>query len=290
MDNNIDKNKENFNLEKIKLVINEVEAVIKQNVWKVVNLINDDNDAFVEKTSYSKMLEIIDQINEEKWCLDKSSKNCLIEALGNIGVIYDGNPYVFFYLCLKALKTNNSITFFETSEVHKIADYVINLYNDALKKYNLDIKIKTIRLSNLKDIAKYDESYAKYICVGEHQYYEKIKPYTNNEIIYSAYGTMSVYMDDKTLKDKLLDLDDYVFENNIKLDLYVEEEIDNVIKAINKSNENFCAVIFTKDINKASYFIKKVNSNMVFVNQNPFNEYRFEIEDFKLVKIKKIFI
>ena len=124
----------NFSLEKVKLIIDEIELNLKQNVGPVVNLINEDNSNFAEKTTLAKLLTAIEQVKSEEWILKKSSKKYVVQPVGNIGVVYDGNPYIFFYLCLKAIKTNNNITFFETREAHKIAKYIIDLNANSIEK------------------------------------------------------------------------------------------------------------------------------------------------------------
>lgn len=278
----------NFSLEKVKLIIDEIELNLKQNVGPVVNLINEDNSNFAEKTTLAKLLTAIEQVKSEEWILKKSSKKYVVQPVGNIGVVYDGNPYIFFYLCLKAIKTNNNITFFETREAHKIAKYIIDLVQKLTRNGGCKISINTI--TKIRDTSKFDESIDKLICIGNSKTYTELRNYIDKEIIYSAYGTMSLYMDDKTLKDKLLEIDDYVFQNNISLELYTDESIDSVIDKINNCEEDFCSVIFTKDIDKASQFINKINSRMVFVNKNPFDEYKLKIDDCDLVKTKKIFI
>lgn len=274
------------NLKKTKLIIEKIELNLKQNVGPIISLINEDNDTFAEKTALGKLMEIIEQIKSEEWILGKSSKKYVIEPIGNIGVVYDGNPYIFFYLCLKAIKTNNSITFFETRDSHNIANYVMEIVNNFIDGNVIEVT----KIEKLKDISNYEKSVEKFICVGEHRLYEELKKYINAEIIYSAYGTMSLYMDDTTLKDKLLKIDDYVFENNISLELYVNQDMEDVVRAINTSGEDFCSVIFTKSVDRASYFVNEINSKMIFVNKNPFNEYKLEIDDSKLVRVKKIFI
>lgn len=278
----------NISLEQAKLIIDEIELNLKQNVGPVVNLINEDNNNFAEKTTLAKLLDIVEQIKTEEWILKEASKKYVVNPIGNIGVVYDGNPYVFFYLCLKAIKTNNNVFFFETREAHKVAKYLIELVQKLTKSNECKICINVIH--KLKDISNFDKSLSKVICVGEHKTYSELKKYIDTQIIYSAYGTMSLYMDDKTLKSSLLEIDDYVFQNNISLDLYTGESIEEVVNSINNSEEDFCSVIYTKDVSKATFFINNVNSNMVFVNKKPFDEYKFKIDDNSLVKTKKIFI
>ena len=101
---------------------------------------------------------------------------------------------------------------------------------------------------------------------------------------------MSLYLDDKNLKDELLKMDEYVFNNNVELDLIKEIDVKEAVERINKNIDNYAAVIFTKDTKKAYYFIENVKAKQIFVNRNPDKDYVFEIDDEILTYLKRIFI
>lgn len=291
MDKKDEKNMSNlFDIAKVKKIFQELEDVLKEDVALVSQLIGEDNKTFSERASYSKLLEIIGQVSNEKWCMEKNSKTTIIYGVGNLGVVCNGNAQILLYLCLKALKTHNNITFFETFDVRKTSNYIINKLQQIVKSNGYSAKINLIELNKLKDISNYESKINKFICVGDFENYKLLKLNVNKEIIYNSYGTISLYMDDKSLESILLEMDDYVFENNLKLNLYTNEDVEDVINYINLSGEDYCSVIFSKDIEKVKKFISKVDSNMIYINKNPFQNYKFEIEDVKLVKIKKIYI
>ena len=288
--NNYNAVKCNFNVTTVKNILSEIKLQITQHNLEIINLINDDNNTYMEQTSIEKLIELVDKLQNEKWCLEKSTNKNIVDGVGNIGVIYNSNVYVFLYLCLKALKTHNNITFFKTSSLHKLEQLLIHLVTESIKKYNYVANVNIVQLDDIKSISSYDYAIDKYICVGEHKLYNDYYKYVSKEIVYSAYGTISVYMDDKTLKDELLKLDDFVFENDLKLNLYTDEGIDEVVKLINSSKENYCSIIFSKDIEKVKRFINEINSENIFVNKNPFKEYCFELDDIFFIKIKKVYI
>ena len=97
-------------------------------------------------------------------------------------------------------------------------------------------------------------------------------------------------MDDKNLKDELLSMDEYVFNNNIDLDLIKEVSVEEAVERINKNIDNYAAVIFTKDTKRAYYFIENVKAKQVFVNRNPDKDYIFEVDDRDFVYKKNIYI
>ena len=279
-----------FDFKKVRNILDQIEKHIKDNVGPMVSLINEDNSLFCENYSYTKLIETIDRINKEPWILEKRSKHLLIDGIGNLGVIYNGNPEILVYLSLKALKTNNNIIFFQSDENRKINNYIINSINTILEKNNYKAVITIEEMENKKDITKYKNYLNTIICIGEIMEYNNLKELVKTDIIYSAYGTLSLYMDDKDLRNTLLDMDEYIFKNNLILDLYKDQDVKDVIQKINEKGESFCAVVFTKDIKKAYYFIENVDSQNVYVNKNPFKNYVFYIDDRKIVKIKNVII
>ena len=279
-----------FDFKKVRNILDQIEKHIKDNVGPMVSLINEDNSLFCENYSYTKLIETIDRINKEPWILENRSKHLLIDGIGNLGVIYNGNPEILVYLSLKALKTNNNIIFFQSDENRKINNYIINSINTILEKNNYKAVITIEEMENKKDITKYKNYLNTIICIGEIMEYNNLKELVKTDIIYSAYGTLSLYMDDKDLRNTLLDMDEYIFKNNLILDLYKDQDVKDVIQKINEKGESFCAVVFTKDIKKAYYFIENVDSQNVYVNKNPFKNYVFYIDDRKIVKIKNVII
>lgn len=288
--NNYNAVKCNFDVNTVKSIFNEIKLQITQHNLEIINLINDDNNTYMERTSLEKLMELIDRIQNEKWCLEKSTNKNIVDGVGNIGVIYNSNVYVFLYLCLKALKTHNNITFFKTTPLHKLEQLLIHLVTGSAKKHNYFANMNIVQLDDIKKITSYDDVIDKYICVGERKLYDDYYKYVSKEVVYSAYGTIAVYMDDKTLKDELLKLDDFVFENDLKLNFYTNKDVDKVVNLINDTKEHYCCVIFSKDIEKVKSFINQINADKIFVNKNPFKEYYFELDDVHFIKIKKVYI
>lgn len=290
--NDIKENKvcSKFDLKKVKSILEQVEKSIKGNVGPMVSLINEDNKLFGESYSYTKLLEVIDRANKEPCFFEKRSKCLLVEGIGTLGVAYSGNPELLLYLSFKALKTNNNIIFFQKDDDRKINNYIINTINTVLEKNNYNAVIIIEKIDTYKDITKYEKYLNSIICIGEITEYDNLKDVIKTNIIYSAYGTLSLYMDDKELRNILLDMDEYIFKNNLILDLYKDEDVKDVIQKINEKGENFCSVIFTKDVKKASEFIENVDSQNVYINKNPFKNYNFYLDDSAIIKTKNIII
>ena len=96
--------------------------------------------------------------------------------------------------------------------------------------------------------------------------------------------------DYSNLKNTLLEIDNYVYDNNIELEVYKDKNVKEVVEQINIGKHNYCAVIFTKNKEDAYYFIKNVKAEKIFVNKKLSVEYEFELSDEDLTICKKIYI
>ena len=280
-----------FDIKFLKEIIGNIDFEIRKNVGVLFSSIDDDNKNFYESEMYSKIISILNQLNKEGYIMERNTRDVVYDGLGNIGVFYNGQPEIFLYMTLKALKTHNNITFFEEDEIHKTTKILLDIINRICKKnkYNISINIK--RFEELSEIYEYKDNIDKYIFINKYEnYIDFTNKIRNKEIIYSSYGTMTLYLDDKNLRDTLMEIDEFVFKNNINLDLVKGDNIIEIVEKINSNIDNFCTVIFTKDSKKACYFIENIKSKNIFVNKNPDKDYVFSIDDNELTMRKKIYI
>lgn len=280
-----------FDIKVVKEIIDNIDFEIRKNVGVLFSSIDDDNKNFYESEMYSKIISILNQLNKEGYIMERNTRDVVYDGLGNIGVFYNGQPEIFLYMTLKALKTHNNITFFEEDEIHRTTKILLDIINRICKKNEYDISINIKRFEELSEIYEYKDNIDKYIFINKYEnYIDFTNKIRNKEIIYSSYGTMTLYLDDKNLRDTLMEIDEFVFKNNINQDLVKGDNIIEIVEKINSNIDNFCTVIFTKDSKKACYFIENIKSKNIFVNKNPDKDYVFSIDDNELTMRKKIYI
>ena len=280
-----------FDIKVVKEIIGNIDFEIRKNVGVLFSSIDDDNKNFYESEMYSKIISILNQLNKEGYIMERNTRDVVYDSLGNIGVFYNGQPEIFLYMTLKALKTHNNITFFEEDEIHKTTKILLDIINRICKKNEYDISINIKKFEELSEIYEYKDNIDKYIFINKYEnYIDFTNKIRNKEIVYSSYGTMTLYLDDKNLRDTLMEIDEFVFKNNINLDLVKGDNIIEIVEKINSNIDNFCTVIFTKDSKKACYFIENIKSKNIFVNKNPDKDYVFSIDDNELTMRKKIYI
>lgn len=278
-----------FDITIVKQIIDGVERKIKDNVPLLHNLIAKDNKTFYESYSFTSLLPTIDRARNEEWIMEKNCKDYIYYGVGNIGIFASCSPEIVLYMAIKALKTGNNIVFFD-EEIKESSKYIIDIVNEECERNNYQSTIKIEELDSVSDFCNCTDKFNLILFINQYDLYLDFiaKNQKNLQILCSNYGSMDLYMDDNSLKDTLLKIDNYVYSNNINLDVHEDESVVKVVNNINMKKNNYCSVIFTKDKDKALYFIKNVKSEKVYINRSPIEEYKFEIEDCKFVNMKKI--
>lgn len=253
--------------------------------------ISEDNKEFFETEEYTKLLSILDRARSELWIMEENSKTIKYDGIGSIAAITDGNMETSFYLILKALKTHNKLVLFSNDKIRESTRKIIQIVNSVCNEEKYNTYIGYCEYNDIEELFENSNQFDVHIFINVIDKYRKFKEKARyHKVIYSSFGTMSLYLDNKNLKSELLNMDDYVFNNNIDLDLIKETTVEEAVERINKNTDNYSAVIFTKDTQKAYYFIENVKAKQIFVNRNPGNDYVFEMDDTEFVVKKRVFI
>ena len=288
---NINNMKSKFNIDIVKKIFSDIEDLLKQELGPIHMAIREDNKEFLETSEYQKILNVVNRALAEDWIMENSNTKVRYSSIGNIGLVSDGKPEAVLYMALKALKTHNNIVFYVKEDKHQSTDMIIKIVKKACEVNKYNTAIDYIEYTSIDELNKYVKNINQFIFINKYADLEKFRG-KNPEVstLYSSYGTMSLYLDDKDLKDTLLQMDEYVYNNNIELDLLKDMSVKEAIETINSNEDNYCSVIFTKDRKKAYEFIDGVKSKQVFVNRNPGSEYKFQMDDSSLVIKKEIYI
>lgn len=280
-----------YNIKLVNEIFDKIENQIKTSVGPLHMAVSEDNKEFSETQEYSNLINTINRAKEEDWIMKNNSKTLMYDGLGSIAAVTDDRSDVSLYLILKALKTHNNLVLFVNDKVHEVTKKLIEIVNKICKEDSYNTYIDYYEYKDFKEIYDYSDYFETIVFVSNiDKYFEYTDKVKDKNIIYSSYGTMSLYLDDKNLKDELLSMDEYVFNNNIDLDLIKEVSVEEAVERINKNIDNYAAVIFTKDTKRAYYFIENVKAKQVFVNRNPDKDYIFEVDDRDFIYKKNIYI
>lgn len=274
----------------IKEIIDSFILHINNNIYNIMQKIDIDSRKGMTKNSIDHIRESIKKISNEAFLINQEKyNNKQIDGIGNIAVLYDGNPYVTISLAIKALKTHNNIIFF-SKNIYETNDILINILKEVIEKCNYyKNAINLFENVQIKELKDNQHSFDKIIIIDDKYEYIKYKNMFDIPSTYNGYGNVSVYVDDEYFKNTLRKMDEYVYENNIKLDYYNNEDIEKDIEKINDIGLNDIAVIFTKNSKKAFDFINRIKSKKMYINKNPFDDYTFDFSEDELVFKKEIY-
>ena len=128
----------------------------------------------------------------------------------------------------------------------------------------------------------------KMIFIGDKRDYIKMKKKFVIPTIYVGYGNVDVFIENKDFKDLLLDINKYSLENEIKINYYDDTQIEDTLTFINRFELTDCFVLLSKNTDLIYKFISEVKAKKIYINKNPFIDYKFNITEEDLIYTKNI--
>ena len=242
------------------------------------------------KIEFDKIISILESMKEKEY-LPLFTKEKIVDGLGKIGLVSNGNPYLIFEFILSCLYTNNKVRVVLTDKMLASNRVLIECIIKVLKKEKCDEDTVSFIevVSKDKVIGIQDEFDVLYYFGNKEEYLNYTKR-LHIDSIFENFGEMYVYVDSKDFKEFLLEIDKFAYINEIKVNYYTES-LEIVEKQVNnRNNINKISVIFTKNIEKAYEFIKLIKTENVYININPCEYVSFSTKLNNLVYSKKIII
>ena len=242
------------------------------------------------KIEFEKVIQIIDNMKNNEY-LPVFSKEKIIDGIGRIGLVSNGNPYLILNFVLSCIYTNNKVDVILTDKMLASNKVLLECIIKVFKSEKLDLNTVTFTevVSKDKVIGMQDE-YDLLYYGGDKEEYINYSKRLHIDSKFENFGEMYVYIDSEEFKSYLLEIDKFAYINEIKVNYYTES-LDKASKRINnKNNINKISVIFTKNIEKAYEFIKTIKSENVYININPCEDIKFETNLNNLVYSKNVII
>lgn len=258
----------------------------KKNLQKAFDL---DYKEWEIKISFEKLIELIAKIKEKEY-LPKFTKQEIVSGIGKIILITNQNPYLIFNFCLNAIYTNNYVDVMLEEKMLATNKVILEIIKKSLDELKLDSNIINHIESNKNEIISKQDDYDLLYYFGNKKEYIDFSKRIHIDSKFENFGEIYVYIEDNIFEDILKEIDKFAYINEIKVN-YFENELEKNIEQINKNNNiNKISVIFTKNIDNAYKFIKYIKSENVFINLNPIEFFKYDVDINKLVFKKKIYI
>lgn len=228
------------------------------------------------EVNFDKIISQVDLIKEKDY-LPVFSKEEIVDGIGRICLICNQNPYLIFNAILSCIYTNNKIEVILENKMLASNKVLIESLQKSLKKAKVDEDTLTyIELTNKDDVISYQDKYDLIYYLGNKSSYINFIKRIHIDTKFQNFGEVDLYTDSKEFKEVIVEIDKWAYLNEIKINIY-NSDIDETIKEINKlNNTNGISIIFSKDIDKISKFIKNVKSERVYVNTDFIKDYKFE--------------
>lgn len=242
------------------------------------------------KIEFEKVIQIIDNMKNNEY-LPVFSKEKIIDGIGRIGLVSNGNPYLILNFVLSCIYTNNKVDVILTDKMLASNKILLECIIKVFKNEKLDLNTVTFTEVVSKDkVIGMQDGYDLLYYFGNKEEYINYSKRLHIDSKFENFGEMYVYIDSEEFKRYLLEIDKFAYINEIKVNYYTES-LDKASKRINnKNNINKISVIFTKNIEKAYEFIKTIKSENVYININPCEDIKFETNLNNLVYSKNVII
>ena len=278
----------NYKPELINSILEKFSILVEKNKQRFEDAIIEDKLENAQKINFNEIMRIIKTYKIDMPLLPFFTPKKIKDGFGNIGVMYNGDPYITLKLLISSLRTHNNIVFFTNNFKH-LNDLLIESLNLCCKEMKYTERISNLQNNYTKnDFIKMQNCFNLLVYVGSKREYQSVSKKLNIPSIYRGYGYIDIFIEDKSFKETLLDIDDYAYENGIKINYFTGTDIDDTIDYINKYNLNDCFAVFTKKSDLAYTFLNKIKSKNIFINSNPFKNYEFELNENQLVYTKNI--
>lgn len=275
--------------EKVFELINNIENNLIKNKKIIEQAIELDYKEWEIKISFEKVLNFISELKEKEY-LPKFTKQEIVSGIGKILLITNQNPYLIFNFCLNAIYTNNYLEVLLEEKMLATNKILIEIIKKTFKENGVNSNIINYIETNKENIIAKQDDYDLLYYYGNKEEYIEFAKRIHIDSKFENFGEMYIFIEDNIFEDVLKEIDKFAYMNEIKIN-YFKDDLEKNIEQINqKNNLNKISVIFTKDIDNAYKFIKYIKSENVFININPIEYFKYEIDDNALVFKKKIHI
>lgn len=279
-----------FNKEKVNSILEKFIDSLKEQVPAIEQVLAKDiinGDIKIKAKELSSFLK-----KDNSPLLINFSKTSIKDGLGSICAKYNGNPFITIKLIILAIRTHNQI-YLLTNNYMNTNEFLVSILDKLLVETGYCKKIlKVISLSDF-EFFKYQKEFDALVLVGSKNEYLSLLPQIKIPLIFQNYGSLYICVDSNLntkLKDILLDIDHFAFENDIELNyIDIENNIDILTQNLNYFGRDQVIAIFTTNTNTAYNFLNNLKCRKIFINSNPFKEHLLEFKEENFIFEKEIY-
>lgn len=192
------------------------------------------------------------------------------KTLNNVVSLY-GDPYCVIDIMLSAVMNCQIVNILIEDMCVGVNKLIVTLYQEILKDYKIHDIISLNNNVGKKELEEKKNIIDVAYFLGNKNFYSVCEEIDGLNSKYIAFNNIDIYCEDDDLYELAKNIFDVCVENGIEAEIFENMSIDEVIDALNNFGEHYCSLILTKDDKKIENFKKDVKSEIILVNENPFN-------------------
>ena len=246
--------KYNINNQNLSTVFYTIKSKLQENNELLQELYNIDSKYIKMKIDLQNLIEIVDNLKNEKLELDKQE---------TILIHYNGNPYITLNLILLAILTKTKILLEFGNSYLGINKFIVKLTNNVLKEF------QTENIAYLYDTT--DKNIDKIICIDDINRYNTYLAKVNNKAKFYSFNYIDFYRD----SDEFNELTELIYkhadENQIPIESYSELNLEDAASMMKNGLGKSVIILNNNDYTK-QYFRDKIKNKKLYINKNPFEK------------------
>ena len=257
--------------------INEAkEDILKANMIDIRNNNGFEIDFNIIGMMEEELLKIDVLYNKIIYLENNLEEYLLNDSFGTICAMYNGNTYYLIELALKSILMRNSMIFVSEKNYMDFTNrLILILIKNILDKYGIDKNlIQLLYTDNFHALLSNNASINRVLAIGDLEFQNRVKESSSVEVICLGIDRYDIYIEDINnisileALSKMDSCDIYVKSGlQVSFDDYIEvKDIEEAVGEINFNSAGYASIILTDSKSSASYFVKNVKVDNVFVN------------------------
>ena len=279
-----------FKKENVVELLNQIQKDLKEKTKILQKAFDIDLEKWETKVEIEKLIQIIENVKKQEY-LPKFSKQEIVDGIGRIALVNFSNTYIMFNFILSCIYTNNKANIILENKNLASNKALIELIKKSFETFNYDSNIIQYKeVTKKEEILLNQEEYDLIYYLGNKEEYLEFSKRIHIDSKFENFGELYIYVDNNDFKNELINIDKFAYENEIKV-YYFNTDFEKTVNSINRYNNiNKISIIFTKDIEKAYEFVKKIKAEKIYINEEPREEFIYSINQNNLVFNKKIML
>ena len=228
----------------------------------------------IDRKYYSKIVDIKELIKIIDGYKDKPEE----ELNKNILCVYNGNPEITLKLCLESILLKSNFIMNIQDFMFGVNKILVELVNKVLKDFKTELYL--FNLLPYENIKEAENCLDKVLCIGNTTELIRLTKLEVKKLHFYPYKSLEVYCEDDEFEELQRMIYEYSMINQYEIEVILRDNFENIIKQINEFGNGFCAVLLSKNKEHIKKFKENVTSEIVCINENPYNKITFDIKKY----------